>query len=136
MNINKNSLDCIEYSACKAGASIIDSAPIKLEPLNSAACAGKNPNISVSLDGEWQMIQGSSSDFVIGEWENPIAVNVPGSVHAALLESGIIPDPAYEKNDVFARENSFKDWWMSKTFSIDATQLQQLSCSRLIFGGV
>ena len=81
---------------------------------------GKTPvqeNKRLNLNENWEMVEGGNADRVYEEkWEGSLAATVPGSIHTALIEVGIIPDPSVGKNDMLAREKSFNTWWMKKTF--------------------
>ncbi len=87
-----------------------------------------------SLDGEWDMIwDGKAEDRLIdSKWEGAIKANVPCSVHTALLEAGLIPDPMVAINDKIAREYSYKEWWLRKSFKFT----KGTSPIRLVFDGI
>lgn len=73
-----------------------------------------------SLCGGWEMAEsGYTRDRLDGTkaWKDAVRCDVPCSVHTALLQAGKIPDPAIGLNDKFARENSYKVWWLRRTFS-------------------
>ena len=88
---------------------------------------------TVSLSGDWELVQDGDADRVYeANWEGSIPAKVPGSVHAALLEAGVIPDPITEKNDGYAREKSRHYWWYRKKFS----RPQGMKRVLLEFGGI
>jgi beta-mannosidase len=110
----------------------------------------------VSLDGEWKMVEGDDGDNpfsglvnnlgvfdplkITDKWDQPLAdrwekaipAEVPGSVHAALVEAGRIPDPTFGKNVDIARKFSFKPYWFKRTFKLP----EGFNDPRLVFGGV
>ncbi|MCY4072963.1 MAG: beta-mannosidase [Chloroflexi bacterium] len=87
----------------------------------------------LSLDGPWQLAEGGKlADRLGGQWSDAIPANVPGSVHTALVEAGIIPDPTFGLNQAIARQESFKTWWMRCEFQRPAN----LRGDALMFEGV
>lgn len=60
------------------------------------------------------LIFNPSNDLV---WDGAIDVTVPGSVHTALMENGLLEDPYVGMNSKIAKENSFKTWWFTKSFN-------------------
>lgn len=87
----------------------------------------------LSLDGPWQLAEGGKlADRLGGQWSDGIPANVPGSVHTALVEAGIIPDPTFGLNQAVARQESFKTWWMRREFQSPAG----LMGDALMFNGV
>ncbi len=88
---------------------------------------------SLSLDGQWRMAEGGKvADRLHGDWPDAIPAQVPGSVHSALVEAGIIPDPTFGLNQTIARQESFKTWWMRCDFRRPAN----MNGDRLSFEGV
>lgn len=88
---------------------------------------------SLSLDGAWQLAEGGKlADRLGGMWSDGIPATVPGSVHTALVEAGIIPDPSFGLNQAIARQESFKTWWMRCDFPRPA----KLRGDTLMFEGV
>lgn len=65
-------------------------------------------------------------------WQDAIPAPVPGSVHTALYENGVIPDPFDAQNDAVANAQSQKTWWYRTTFSYNGTG----EAVRLNFEGV
>ncbi|XP_076998786.1 beta-mannosidase [Tamandua tetradactyla] len=80
-----------------------------------------------SLRGSWRIRSGN------GSLELPGAV--PGCVHSALVQQGLIQDPYYRFNDLNYRWISLDNWTYSKTFTIpfDVSKWQKV---KLIFEGV
>ena len=87
----------------------------------------------LSLDGEWQLAEGGKlSDRLTGAWDDSIPAQVPGSVHTALVEAGRIPETTFGRNQIIARQESFKTWWMRCDFARPADMVGEM----LLFGGV
>jgi|GEM_PF-102276 len=68
------------------------------------------------------------------EWTDAIPATVPGSVHTALMDNGLLEDPYDSLNDEAAREASFKDYWFKKTFNLSESDLA--GDVRLSFEGI
>lgn len=87
---------------------------ISLQP--GAADHPSSPPV-LSLNGVWDLAEGGTESERLAErWPDAIPADVPGSVHTALMNAGRIPDPYVGKNDEIARAESFKTWWMKRTF--------------------
>lgn len=110
------SLDDIDRTAFAAGPAPFDTPPVF--PILHPGSALHPPSpVAVRLDGLWEMAKdGTPETRLLGDWPDAISAQVPGSVHAALVRAGWIPDPTVGKNDRLSRENSFKTWWFKKTF--------------------
>nr|XP_012626414.1 beta-mannosidase [Microcebus murinus] len=82
---------------------------------------------SYSLRGRWTVRSGNGSLELPGQ--------VPGCVHSALLQQGLIQDPYYRFNDLNYRWISLDNWTYSKKFEIpfDFSKWQKVN---LIFEGV
>jgi len=77
------------------------------------------PQSSYSLDGEWQMatIEGDvAEERINGPWEHFMKAEVPGSVHTALYQDGVIPFPYLGRNQLTTKDWSFKTYYLKKTF--------------------
>ncbi|WP_454190870.1 beta-mannosidase [Paenibacillus sp. Marseille-Q7038] len=48
-----------------------------------------------------------------------VGASVPGDVHTALIERGIIDPPYYGHNDIKSRWVEQKEWWYRTTFTLD-----------------
>jgi beta-mannosidase len=96
------------------------------------------PKVSFScrtlvLDGDWQMAEGGEDNNRLNcIWTDKVNARVPGSVHSALIEDGIIPDPYIGQNDSIAQQQSYKTWWFRKDFNLDKIPIHPL----LSFGGI
>lgn len=75
---------------------------IKLE--KEALYMEANNNV-LALDGIWKL--------------NGYDAKVPGSVHSAMYEAGVIPDPYKGLNDKYAQELSMQEWWYEKEFKYE-----------------
>lgn len=92
-----------------------------------------SPNADYCLDGIWQMCEeGNEKERINLPWLDSVEAYVPGSVHSALMLNGIIPDPMVGKNDEYAREKSFRTWWLRKEFQ----NLESNKKLKLVFDGV
>jgi len=74
----------------------------------------------LSLNGTWQLACMAQDARA---WEEapapyPISAPVPGEVHPALQEAGIIPDPFYGMQAKDAEWVEDKDWWYRCTFRL------------------
>ena len=110
--------------------------PAQKAALREGVPPARLPEPAFSLDGEWEMIQDGNADRVYEAWDpaQVIPAAVPGSVHAALAEAGVIPDPTVGKNDAAAREKSAHFWWLRKAFRRPAGF--DSGAFRLEFGGI
>ena len=85
------------------------------------------------LNDGWEMTEGGEEEERLnGVWNDAIPAIVPGSIQTALLEAGRIPDPYVGTNDEIARAESFKTWWLKKTFE----RPEEGAGERLVFGGI
>ena len=71
----------------------------------------------LNLSGEWQL------DVAGKDAPRNLAVAVPGDVHSALLEAGLIEDPYYSFNELDNLWVGREDWVFSRTFVVDAAFL-------------
>ena len=92
------------------------------------------PPSDIVLDGMWEMAEGGSEAARLsgGSWPGSVPARVPGSVHSALWEAGVIPDPYFGRNDSIAEKQSYKTWWMRREFTVDGKP----NMPRLVFGGI
>ncbi|MCY4018838.1 MAG: beta-mannosidase [Chloroflexi bacterium] len=128
----KKSLDEIEREDFAPRFTPWDAEP-EVVALNAPPIAHPPGMDVLSLDGSWQLAEGGKlADRLGGQWPDAIPANVPGSVHSALVEAGIIPDPTFGLNQAIARQESFKTWWMRCDFPRPA----ELSGDALMFEGV
>lgn len=126
------SLDQIDKEIFNPNLSPLEGIPLQviLQP-NTVEHSKGTP--SLDLNGEWQLaMDGNASERLGIAWSDSITAEVPGSIHTALLKSGLIPDPYVGKNDEIARSFSFKTWWYKRIF----TKPEGFKHARLLFGGV
>ena len=84
---------------------------------------------TISLSGDWELIEGADMPTASSR---SVKATVPGGVHKALFDAGLIPDPTIGMNDSIAEKQSYKDWWYRRTFRYDKHWKQVM----LSFGGV
>lgn len=97
------------------------------------------PTNELSLDGTWKMLvtdagTGSIDNYLQSSvWSGGIDAAIPGSIHTALFEAGIIPDPTVGKNADIAKSYSLtKEYWLSTTFTVP----EGIVNPKLMFKGV
>ncbi|MFC3800667.1 glycoside hydrolase family 2 protein [Cohnella sp. GCM10012308] len=131
------SLDVVERLRFAAGGSPFDRAARQVALLTAAQRpAMPAPPPAILLDGLWELAEeGDSAMRLSGAWPDAIPARVPGSIHAALVEAGLLPDPAFGENAAIAKAYSHKTWWYRRKF--DAPGWTGLSASpALTFDGV
>ena len=128
------SLDEIEKAAWNPGPSLLDLPLIEPKLEYDPGYSPCNPLPVTSLNGEWEMApDGYTAERTAGTpWPDAIPAQIPGTVHTALFENGLIPDPMVGKNDKMARENSYRTWWLRRRFSSQGLPERP----RLTFDGV
>lgn len=72
------------------------------------------------------------ADLAAKPWPQAVSAAVPGSVHAALVKAGRLPDPVVGKNQQIAERESYKTWWMRRKFP----RPRGFDRPRLVFDGV
>ena len=126
------SMDELDRKSFHAGAAPMDS-PADLVSLAEGTLEQPAGPVVLSLDGPWEMAAGGQqAQRLSGPWSDAVAATVPGSVHAALVAAGEIPDPKFGRNDRIAHDKSFETWWFRRTFRRPAGAQQP----RLVFDGV
>lgn len=98
-----------------------------LVSLNVGVLSENNLKSRISLDGKWRL-QNSNGSLSLG-------AQVPGCVHSALQQQGLIQDPYYRFNDVFYQWITLENWTYSTTFSLDS-QFRDTHKQRLVFDGI
>ncbi len=83
----------------------------------------KEENYVTDLDGEWKMTgDGKISELKDGAgWDNAINATVPGSIHTALFEAGVIDDPYAGDNMKNANKYGEKNWYYLRKFDYNGT---------------
>lgn len=78
---------------------------------------------SLSLNGEWQICWQDTGKGNINEssdlWNSAIPCQVPGDIHIALTEAGIIEDPLVDVNNEKCKWVEEKEFWYKKTFFVE-----------------
>ncbi|XP_062838485.1 beta-mannosidase isoform X1 [Anolis carolinensis] len=89
--------------------------------------ASRSPLWATSLRGSWQLSNANGSLVLRGD--------VPGCVHTALLQQGLIQDPYYRFNDLAYAWIALDNWTYSTTFKspFDISMWQKVS---LVFEGL
>jgi beta-mannosidase len=126
------SMDEIDRVSYGAGPAPMDSraTTITLRPGEADHPAG---TAVLVLDGTWLMAEaGAERARLTGDWPDAIPAQVPGSVHAALVAAGKMPDPTIGRNQPIVAEASYKTWWLRTTFR----RPQGMQGERLMFDGI
>ncbi|MEX2444771.1 MAG: glycoside hydrolase family 2 protein [Alkalispirochaeta sp.] len=71
----------------------------------------------IDLTGEWQLIDETNT--------YDVAVQIPGDVHSALLEAGIIPDPFQGRNELEIQWVGRRGWTMRRWVMLDGDVIQE-----------
>ncbi|MCX5632965.1 MAG: glycoside hydrolase family 2 protein [Phycisphaerae bacterium] len=80
---------------------------------NCAICISSQ---KLSLNGTWDIYQVEGNIKTKGE--------IPGGVHSALLQAGLIPDPYYGTNEDKVQWVAEHDWAFSREFHLDSSFLE------------
>lgn len=93
---------------------------------------------SYSLSGVWQLCWQDTGKGTISEdnelWERAVLCRVPGDVHIALTEAGIIEDPLLDVNNEKCKWIEEKEFWYKKTFFVEEAFLKDRM--ELVFEGL
>ena len=80
-----------------------------------------SPSITLSLaDSTWTLTAAHPHDRAP---RNPVAAEVPGSVHTDLIRAGAIPDPFLDENELDVAWVADVDWTYACTFEVSAALL-------------
>ncbi|MFD2333440.1 glycoside hydrolase family 2 protein [Cohnella sp. GCM10020058] len=112
------SLDALERQRFAPGPSPFDRLTRQVE-LRTGETAPEMPEAppALLLDGRWELAEGGDPEARLsGAWHDAIAATVPGSIHAALVEAGVLPDPSFGENAAIAKAYSHKTWWYRRKF--------------------
>ncbi len=102
--------------------------------------SGKSQFMNYSLSGEWELTWLNTGEGRIEDADRLYAENqtvscmVPGDVHIALTDAGVIRDPLKDKNSTECRWMEEKEFWYRKSFFIEKDFLQDYT--ELIFEGL
>jgi beta-mannosidase len=83
---------------------------------SSEASNYKDSSRAIDLSGQWDIIEKDGDIKTKGR--------LPGDVHSALLEAGIIEDPYYGDNETKVQWVSEKDWIFKRTFDVPSEFLE------------
>jgi beta-mannosidase len=136
---DRKSLDELDRESFKAGVWPMEQEFERIE-LSKGTLFDTQVINHISLDGEWQLAQGGMEpERLSGAWQDGIVAEVPGSIHTALFQAGKLPDPTIGLNQKIARSESFKTWWMMRTFNYSSMNNSNTNCPKnikIIFSGV
>lgn len=101
------SLDDSDKTSFNPGPGPMDSTPDNVSLTQTSYTHPAGP-VTLSLDGTWQLAEnGDEASRLNSNWTDAINATVPGSVHTALQNAGVIPNPKFAKNDATARGKTF-----------------------------
>ncbi len=93
---------------------------------------------SLSLSGIWQLCWQDTGKGKINEsnelWNSAVSCQVPGDVHIALTEAGVIEDPLLDVNNEKCKWMEEKEFWYKKTFFVEEEVLKDHT--ELVFEGL
>lgn len=95
---------------------------------------------SLSLAGEWQLClqdTGKGKFETVDELfakEQVVSCKVPGDIHIALTEAGVIKDPLVDNNSLECKWLEEKEFWYKKVFYIEDSFLQDIT--EIVFEGL
>lgn len=93
---------------------------------------------SLSLSGTWQLCWQDTGKGNINEnnelWNSAVSCRVPGDVHIALTEAGVIEDPLLDVNNEACKWMEEKEFWYKKVFSVEKEFLKERT--ELVFEGL
>ena len=79
--------------------------------------------MGLSLSGVWQLCWQDTGKGSITEadelWNSAVPCRVPGDVHIALTEAGVIEDPLVDVNNEKCKWMEEKEFWYKTTFSLE-----------------
>ena len=99
MVIAQKSMDEIDRKSFAAKPSPIEVKGTQMTETGNIPPIGNIPS-EFSLDGIWQLAEGGTEkERLHTSWTDQIPARVPGSIHTALVENKIIPDPYIGQKD-------------------------------------
>ncbi len=133
--IRRRSLDELEKELWACGPSLLDlpETEMLLLPGDQPKHCERLPE--QSLNGAWEMAFDGDEEQRLepsAPWKDAVQAQVPCSVHTALFQAGVIPDPTVGRNDKIAREYCYKTWWFRRSFRRDPA----VACPVLCFAGI
>ncbi|MHC4871479.1 MAG: glycoside hydrolase family 2 protein, partial [Planctomycetota bacterium] len=88
--------------------------------------------MKIDLNGSWKLSWQKKKSGSIPENINPVntvSVNVPGDIHLALLDAGIIKDPTLSDNVKELRWISDQEWWFVRDFDFNGDHKGEVELS-------
>lgn len=126
----QQSLDEVDRISFHAAKSPLEMEGEIMKTISNTATKARPPH-SMSLSGNWLMVEDKGGSQP--NWSAAITAKVPGSVHQSLQAAGKIPDPTVGRNDSIAERQSYKSWWMKRTFNYNGSWNNDV---KLMFGGI
>jgi beta-mannosidase len=85
---------------------------------SAAASSPAEPLVTAALIRDFVPGKGLAEGAAAADHQAPgwVAVSVPGDVHSALVASGRLPDPFYDRNEDVCRWVEEREWWYRLTF--------------------
>ena len=118
----QQALDDIDRQQWADAVAPIDIPAIVMKPIGAKKIKHQTSDCERSLAGVWTLR---------GHGVN-ISAKVPGSIHTALMEAAVLPDPRIGRNDTLAEQCSYQTWTLERTFDDDGTMNNPL----LTFKGI
>lgn len=106
----QKSLDRVDRESFGAGPSPLEMPAERMARGHLAHVAVESTGC-VSLDGTWTLEGAEEANAGV-----KVEAGVPCSIHTALVNSGVIPDPLVARNDTIAERCSYRKWTLSRTF--------------------
>ena len=122
-DMNKFSLDDTDRLSFGAARNLSEAAgsEIVLQPLDLRLPDSAHHAEELSLCGTWEFARDGNASARLGTpWKDKFTGHVPCSIHKALFDAGLLPDPTVGRNQILAREESFHTWWLRCRFRFSA----------------
>lgn len=123
----QSSLDDVDRRSWHDAVSPLDIEAERMSPVSAKKIKPCASDRVLSLSGLWTLHGTDSINLGIS-----VPYKIPGSIHTALKDAGVIPDPCLGRNDTLAERCSYRRWFVERTFSYDDTMTDPL----LSFRGV
>ena len=107
----QHALDDIDRRAWADVVSPLERTGYTMRDISSSLVSSRPTNRQISLSGTWKLT-GNGVE---------VRANVPGSIHTALMDAGVIPDPRIGRNDSMAERCSYQSWTLEREFEYDGT---------------
>ena len=125
----QTSLDDLDRKNWADAVSPLQTIPLPLPVRDRLQVDEQSPGMGrgVSLSGTWTLYGHDEAGH-----EVQVNAKVPGSIHQALMDANVIPDPRLGKNALIAERCSYRPWTLERTFNYDGSMTDPL----LTFTGV